>query len=592
MPSVFPLETGRTAIIRCRGKVSKIGYNTGMFIPTTVQEIKTLGWDEPDVILVTGDAYIDSPHIGVAVIGKYLLQHGFRTAIIAQPSTRDGHDITRLGEPKLFWGVTAGCVDSMVANYTSSKKRRRKDDYTPGGVNIRPDRATIAYTNLIRHHGRGKKPVVLGGIEASLRRIAHYDYWDDAIRRSILFDAKADILAYGMAEKTVVELAEALKNGADWRMIKGLCYISNTPIPDYILLPSFEAVKEDKHDFFRMFKLFSGNTDNPAAGFVQQHGNRFLIHNPPPPPLSARELDSVYALDFEREIHPYYRRGEVRALQTIRQSLTTHRGCFGQCSFCAIAAHQGRRVVSRSAESVVDEVKRISLLPRFNGIIYDVGGPTANMYAAQCMKGGIPCPDRDCLMPEPCEKLRMGHDRQIALLNKLMTVPGIKKVFVSSGIRHDMVMADQKHGKRYVEQLVNHHISGQIKLAPEHCDDDVLALMNKPSVKTLMRFRELFDDACRTAKRRYFMTYYLMAAHPGCTLDHMRRLKNFLKGALKHFPEQVQIFTPTPSTLSAAMYFCGTDPEGRKIFCEKEMAAKERQKELLRLSHQSPQTFK
>jgi uncharacterized radical SAM protein YgiQ len=240
----------------------------------------------------------------------------------------------------------------------------------------------------------------------------------------------------------------------------------------------------------------------------------------------------------------------------------------------------------------VGEVKRISLLPRFNGIIYDVGGPTANMYAAQCMKGGIPCPDRGCLMPEPCEKLRMGHDRQIDLLNKLMTVPGIRKVFVSSGIRHDMVMADQNHGKRYVGQLVNHHISGQIKLAPEHCDDDILALMNKPSVKTLMRFRELFEDTCRTTKRRYFMTYYLMAAHPGCTLDHMRRLKNFLKGALKHFPEQVQIFTPTPSTLSAAMYFCETDPEGRKIFCEKEMASKKRQKELLRLSHQSPRTFK
>jgi uncharacterized radical SAM protein YgiQ len=240
----------------------------------------------------------------------------------------------------------------------------------------------------------------------------------------------------------------------------------------------------------------------------------------------------------------------------------------------------------------VGEVKRISLLPRFNGIIYDVGGPTANMYAAQCQKGGTPCPDRDCLMPEPCEKLRMGHDRQIDLLNKLMTVPGIKKVFVSSGIRHDMVMADPKHGKRYVGHLVNHHISGQIKLAPEHCDDDILALMNKPSVKTLMRFRELFENACRTTKRRHFMTYYLMAAHPGCTLDHMRRLKNFLKGTLKHFPEQVQISTPTPSTLSAAMYFCGTDPEGRKIFCEKEMAAKERQKNILRLSRRSPQQFK
>ena len=341
-----------------------------------------------------------------------------------------------------------------------------------------------------------------------------------------------------------------------------------------------------------MFNLFSGNIDNPAAGFVQQHGNRFLIHNPPQSPLSTEELDAIYALDFERDAHPYHKTGEIRALKTIRQSLTTHRGCFGQCSFCAIAAHQGRRVVSRSTESVVDEVKRISRLPKFNGIIYDVGGPTANMYGARCMKGGIPCPDRDCLMPEPCENLRMGHDRQIALLDKLMAVPGIKNVFVSSGIRHDMVMADPKHGKRYVEQLVNHHVSGQIKLAPEHSDDEVLALMNKPSTQTLMRFKELFENTCRATKNRHFMTYYLMAAHPGCTLDHMMRLRNFLKGGLKHFPEQVQIFTPTPSTLSTAMYFCETDPEGHKIFCEKEMAAKERQKNILHFPYQSRRKYK
>jgi uncharacterized radical SAM protein YgiQ len=562
-----------------------------MFIPTTAQEIKTLGWDQLDILLVTGDAYIDSPHIGVSVIGKYLLHQGFRTAIIAQPSTDDGHDINRLGEPRLFWGVTSGCIDSMMANYTASKKRRRQDDYTPGGLNIRPDRATIAYTNLIRHHGRGKKPVVLGGIEASLRRIAHYDYWDDAIRRSILFDAKADILAYGMAERTVAELARALGSGAEWREIRGLCYISKAPVSAYTLLPSFEAVRANKHDFFHMFKLFSKNVDNPAAGFVQQHGDRFLIHNPPQPPLSTEELDAIHALDFERDAHPYHNTGEIRALKTIRQSLTTHRGCFGRCSFCAIAAHQGRRVVSRSIESIVDEVKRIGRLPRFNGIIYDVGGPTANMYGAHCMKGGIPCPGRDCLMPEPCEKLRMGHDRQITLLNKLMAIPGIKKIFVSSGIRHDMVMADPKHGKRYVEQLVNHHVSGQIKLAPEHSDNEVLTLMNKPSAKTLMRFKELFKNTCRAAKKIHFMTYYLMAAHPGCTLGHMIRLRNFLEGALKHFPEQVQIFTPTPSTLSAAMYFCETDPEGRKIFCEKEMPAKERQKNVLHLPHRSRRKY-
>ena len=559
-----------------------MSYNTYMFIPTTTQEIKTLGWDQPDIILVTGDAYIDSPHIGVAVIGKYLLQHGFKTAIIAQPSTADGQDIMRLGEPKLFWGVTGGCIDSMVANYTSSKKWRKQDDYTPGGVNIRPDRATITYTNLIRHHGKNRKPVVLGGLEASLRRVAHYDYWDNTIRRSILFDAKADILVYGMAEKIVVELADALKNSGDWRRIKGICYISNTAVPTYTALPSFEVVKAGKQQFFRMFKLFSRNIDNPDAGFIQQHGDRFLIHNPPPPPFSTEELDGVYSLDFERDAHPYCKTGEIRALKTIRQSVTTHRGCFGQCSFCAIAVHQGRSVVSRSIESVVDEVQRLSRLSNFNGIIYDVGGPTANMYGAQCMKCGIPCSDRNCLMPEPCKKLRFGHDRQIALLKKVMTVPGIKKVFISSGIRHDLVMGDQKYGKPYVEQVVKHHVSGQIKLAPEHCDNEVLALMNKPSIKTIMRFKGLFENACGATKKRYFITYYLMAAHPGCTLDHMRHLKDFLKGGLKNLPEQVQIFTPTPSTMSAAMYYCETDPAGHKIFCEKDPSAKDRQKNMLK----------
>jgi uncharacterized radical SAM protein YgiQ len=560
-----------------------------MFIPTTIREIEELGWDQPDIILVTGDAYIDSPHIGVAVIGKYLLRHGFKTAIIGQPSTADGEDITRLGEPKLFWGVTGGCIDSMVANYTANGRRRKQDDYTPGGINVRPDRAAILYTNLIRRYAKNGKPVVLGGLEASLRRVAHYDYWDDALRRSILFDAKADILAYGMSEKAVVEIADALKNGAEWRKIKGICYISKTPIPGYRLLPSFEAVKADKQEFFRMFRQFSENIDPPGAGFVQPHGDRFLIHNPAPRPLSTEELDGIYSLDFERDAHPYYKAGKIRALETIRQSITTHRGCLGRCSFCAIAVHQGRSVTSRSVESVVDEVQRISRLPKFNGIIHDVGGPTANMYGVRCMKGGLPCSGRDCLMPEPCEKLRFGHDRQIALLNKVMAVPGIKRVFISSGIRHDMVMADLKHGKAYVEQLVNDHVSGQIKIAPEHCDNDVLALMNKPSIKTTMRFKELFDKTCVAAKKRRFMTYYLMAAHPGCTLEHMMRLGDFLKGGLKILPEQVQIFTPTPSTLSTAMYYCETDPAGGRIFCEKDRNGKERQKNIIRRPGRHPQ---
>jgi uncharacterized radical SAM protein YgiQ len=392
-----------------------------------------------------------------------------------------------------------------------------------------------------------------------------------------------------MSEKTVIEIAEALNKGVEWRKIKGICYISKTPVEAYTALSSFEAVRTDRQEFFRMFKLFSQGIENPDIGFFQQHGDRFLIHNPAPAPLTTEELDEIYSLDFERDAHPFYKTGEIRGLKTIRQSVTTHRGCIGQCSFCAIAVHQGRKVVSRSIESVVSEVKRMTCLPKFNGIVYDVGGPTANMYGICCMKGGTACSDRSCLMPEPCPKLRFGHERQMALLDKIMAVPGVKKVFISSGIRHDMVIADRKHGKTYLELLVDGHISGQIKIAPEHSESEVLSLMNKPDIKTAMRFKELFDAICKAAKKKVFMTYYLMAAHPGCSLDHMVRLKNFLKSGLKHLPEQVQVFTPTPSTLSTAMYYCETDAAGKRIFCEKDPDAKERQKDILKKSGRDSQ---
>jgi len=552
-----------------------------MFLPTTEQEIKALGWDRPDVVLVTGDAYIDSPHFGVAVIGKYLMRHGFRTAVIAQPSTLDGRDIARLGEPKLFWGVSGGCIDSMVANYTATKKWRQQDDYTPGGCNARPDRATIAYTNLIRHHFKNTRPVVLGGIEASLRRIAHYDYWDNRIRRSILFDAKADIIAYGMAEKTTVELARAFRDGTDWRNIPGICYIAAEPVKEYSVLPPFEETRDNTQSFRSMFLRFSENIDNTLTGFVQRHGERFLIHTPPQPPLTPAELDDVYAMDFERDAHPFYKTGEIRALETIKQSITTHRGCFGQCNFCAIAAHQGRRIVSRSMDSILNEAARLTKLPGFNGIIYDVGGATANMYAAACASEAM-CAHRHCLLPQPCENLRFGHKTQISLLQKLLKIPGIKKVFIATGIRHDMVVADREYGDKYVHQLVSHHVSGQIKLAPEHFDNDVLALMNKPAIKPLMKFKDMFDAACRSLGKKYFMTYYLIAAHPGCTAAHMQKLRDFFCGGLKVLPEQVQIFTPTPATISTMMYHCGTDPAGNKIFREMDINGKQRQKDILK----------
>ncbi|MFA5374263.1 MAG: YgiQ family radical SAM protein [Dehalococcoidia bacterium] len=552
-----------------------------MFLPTTEKEIASLGWERPDVILITGDTYIDSPYIGVAVIGKYLLKHGFKTAIIAQPSTNNGKDITRLGEPRLFWGVTAGCIDSMVANYTPVKKFRKQDDYTPGGINIRPNRATIVYTNLIRQHFKNTVPIVPGGIEASLRRIAHYDYWDNAIRRSILFDSKADILAYGMAEKTIIELAQALKEGSDWKQLRGICYISNNTIDKYVMLPSFEEASTNKESFLQMAKLFHNKVDDVDIGFTQKHGDRFLIHNPPQPLLSTEELDEISDLDFEYDVHPYYKTGEVRALETIKQSITTHRGCFGNCSFCSIAVHQGQNVISRSIKSIADEATRIARRPGFNGIIYDIGGPTANMYGATCKKGWV-CSRKHCLVPKICPNLKFGHKEQLELMKNLIDIPKVKKVFISSGIRHDMVIADKENGKRYFEQLVKHHVSGQIKLAPEHCDNKVLELMNKPPAETLMKFKTMFDSACSESGKQCFLTYYLIAAHPGCTIRHMQLLRDFMSTELKLIPEQVQIFTPTPSTISTAMYYCETDLSGNKIFCEKSLKGMQQQKDVLK----------
>ena len=542
--------------------------------------MKSLGWSRPDVILVTGDTYIDSPQIGAAVIGKYLSKHGFKMAIIAQPAIGDGRDIKRLGEPALFWGVTAGSVDSLVANYTRLNKFRHQDDYTPGGVNVRPNRATIVYTNLIRQHFKPAKPIVLGGIEASLRRIAHYDYWDNAVRRSLLFDAKADILAYGMAEKTALELAQAFRAGADWRKIKGICYIAPVPAGENIRLPSFAEVAADKATFRRMSVLFDQHADHPSPGFSQQHGDRFLIHNPPPPSLSTAELDEISDLEFAGDAHPYYKTGEIRALATIKQSITTHRGCIGQCNFCAIAVHQGRRIVSRSPQSIIAEAARIRQKPGFNGIIYDVGGPTANMYGVSCGQRWA-CQKKHCLMPKICPHLRFGHQAQIALLRLLLSLPDIKKVFVASGIRPDLVMADQENGRRYIAQLARYHVSGQIKLAPEHSEPAVLKLMNKPLPESLLKFKDAFDSVCAAAGKSYFMTYYLMAAHPGCTKEHMQSLKSFLSAGLKTTPEQVQIFTPTPATLSTAMYYCETDMAGKKIFCEKNLPALQKQKNLI-----------
>ena len=568
------------------------------FLPTTKEELKKLGWDQLDIILISGDSYIDSPFIGIAVIGKYLVKNGFRVGIIAQPDIDSGQDIMRLGEPKLFWGVSGGSVDSMVANYTAVKKRRKSDDFTPGGINNRrPDRAVIVYSNLIRKYFKNTKPIVLGGIEASLRRVAHYDYWSDKIRKSILFDAKADALVYGMGEKTILMLANAFKQNKDWHKIKSVCYISNVPPENYLELPSIEEVQNSKSQFTKMFHIFYKNNDPiTAKGLYQRSDTRYLIQNPPENYLSQDEMDEVYEIDFALEQHPYYQKlGNVKALDTIRFSLATHRGCYGECNFCAIAVHQGQTVRWRSEQSVVNEAKKFKSHPNFKGIISDAGGPTANMYGFECskkLKKGC-CDDKRCLSPTLCKTMKPDHSQQMSLLKKLSAIEGVKKVFVASGIRYDLIIEDKKYGRPYLRQLVNKHTSGQLKIAPEHTDNKVLKLMGKPNTAALSQFNTMFSEAVSHSPKDQFLTYYLIAAHPGCTDDEMKELKSYSSEHLRINPEQVQIFTPLPSTYSALMYYTAQDPfTGKKIFVEKNLKSKQRQKEILTLkpAYKKPKT--
>jgi len=563
-----------------------------MFLPATRPELDNLEWDQLDIILVTGDSYIDSPFIGIAVIGKVLAHAGYRVGVIAQPDIHSDKDICRLGEPRLFWGVTGGSIDSMIANYTALKKKRRSDDYTPGGINNRrPDRATIVYTNLIKRCFKNTKPIVLGGIEASLRRIAHYDFWSDRIRSSILFDAKADYLLYGMAEKAVLQLADALKAGRDVRTIRGLCYIAGKlddiqNKEDYLELPSYETVVQDKRSFTDMFHTFYQNNDPiTAKGLYQKHGTRYLVHNPPAAYLTQDELDAIYALDFERAQHPYYeQQGKVRALETIKFSIPTHRGCYGECNFCAITVHEGRTVQWRSAESILAEARKLTTYPDFKGYIVDVGGPTANMYGFECgkkLKQGI-CQDKRCLYPEVCPSLKADHRHQLEVLRKIRGIKGVKRVFVASGIRYDMLLSDTQYGMQYLQEVVEHHVSGQMKVAPEHTEDSVLKRMGKPGTTSLLKYKELFDGMTQKAGKEQFLTYYLIAAHPGCSDEDMEKLKQFTSRKLHINPEQVQIFLPAPSTYSSLMYYTEMDPfTGIPVFVEKDPKRKELQKDIV-----------
>jgi uncharacterized radical SAM protein YgiQ len=556
-----------------------------MFLPTTKQELEKLGWKKIDIIIISGDTYIDSSYSGAAVIGKVLLDAGYKVGIIAQPDLKSDKDIKRLGEPELFWGVTSGCVDSMVSNFTASKKRRRQDDFTPGGSNDRrPDRAVIAYSNLIRQYYKNTKPIVIGGIEASLRRIAHYDYWDDKIRRSILFDSKADILVYGMGEKAVLEIAQKLSANEQVDGIRGICYISKTPKENYIQLPSYSEVQADKKKFTEMFHLFYNNNDPVSAkGLCQQHSNRYLIQNPPAQNLSQEEIDKIYNLDYERNVHPFYLKGgKVRALDTIQFSITTHRGCYGECNFCAISVHQGTSITSRSEKSILKEANAIVHDPGFKGYIQDVGGPTANMYVTGCdkMQAHGKCLKKDCIFPTTCKILNNNHRPQIELLRKLRKIEGIKKVFIASGIRYDLIIDDKDSGDEYLNELIEHHVSGQLKIAPEHTEDKVLGLMRKPGMRYLKEFKKRFEKLNKN--KNQFLTYYLIAAHPGCSLEDEVKMKQFVSKELHTNPEQVQIFTPTPSTYSTLMFYTEMNPwTGDKLFVEKNLGVKNKRKKII-----------
>jgi uncharacterized radical SAM protein YgiQ len=547
-----------------------------------------LGWKQCDIILVSGDAYIDSPFIGVATVGRMLEKLGYKVGIIGQPDIKSDKDIKRLGEPKLYWGVSGGSIDSMVSNYTATKKFRNNDDYTPGGKNNkRPDRAVLVYCNLIRQHFKSTVPLVLGGIEASLRRVTHYDYWTNKLRKPILFDSKADILIYGMGEQAIRDLTGAIARKEDWKDIRGICYISKEPKEHFHQMPSHKECLNDKEKYIDLFDLFYDNNDPIAAkGLCQLVDTRYSIQNPPCDYLNEVEMDEVSALPFTRELHPYHKpEGKVKCLETIKFSIMTHQGCWGECNFCAIGVHQGRTIRTRSETSIVKEAKDFLKYKDFKGIISDLGGPTANMYGYECnkkLKLGT-CDHQRCVDSRHlCSAMKPDHSRVVNMMKQVREIPGIRKAFVASGVRYDLITEDKKHGYSYLKEMVKHHISGQMKVAPEHTEQHVLDLMGKPNKQTLIDFKKLYDKLNKDMGKKQYMTYYLIAAHPGCTEKDMHALKRFTTDELKINPEQAQVFIPTPGTYSAVIYYTELDPVTRKkVFVEKDIKRKEKQKAIV-----------
>lgn len=537
------------------------------FLPITRKEMKEYGWEQADFIYVIGDAYIDHPSFGPAIISRVLENFGYKVCIISQPDINKDSDFLEFGRPRLAFLVSSGNIDSMVNHYSVSKRRRVKDYYTPNGeMGKRPDRALIKYSNKIRELFPDCA-IAIGGIEASLRRLNHYDYWDDSVRRSILLDSKADILMYGMGEKVIVELADALDSGLD---IKDICYLRNTvwktSDPDFlpydkIFLPSFSDVLKDKKNYVKSFQMQYKNTDAfTGHALVEKYDDCFVIQNPPQFPLSQEEMDAIYALPYMRKTHPLIeKKGHVPAIDEVKFSVISNRGCFGACHFCALTMHQGRIIQSRSKESILDEVKLITKDKDFKGYIHDIGGPTANFYHPACskqMEKGV-CNNKECIGYNPCKNLEVDHSDYLDILREARKIEGVKKVFVRSGLRYDYIMYDKN--KEFFEELVKYHISGQLKVAPEHVDDEVLYRMGKPSRELYDKFVDEYQRINKKFNKNQFLVPYLISSHPGSTISKAINLALYLRD-IGHMPEQVQDFYPTPGTASTCMYYTGIDP--------------------------------
>ena len=557
------------------------------FLVTERADMEARGWAELDFVLISGDAYVDHPSFAPAVIGRYLESKGYRVGIIAQPDWNDVNAFKKLGKPRLASLVTAGNLDSMLNKFTAAKKIRREDDYSPGGeAGHRPDRATLVYSNRMKEAFRDV-PLIIGGIEASLRRFGHYDYWSDTVRRSILVDSKADVLIYGMGELQIIELAEALdQNRFEESLpnIRGICYMSkDIPSIDCVECPSFEEIKVDKMAFADAFRIQYDEQD-PFYGrpIVQKHGDRYVVQNVPALPLTQEQMDAAYDLPYTRKWHPSYDdKGGVPALSEVQFSLVSQRGCFGSCSFCAITNHQGRIIQNRSHQSLIDEAKLMISMDDFKGYIHDVGGPTANFRHLACDKQAVfgACKGRTCAAPEPCENLNTNHDDYIALLRKLRKLKGVKKVFVRSGLRYDYVLAD--NNKAFVKELCQYHVSGQLKVAPEHVSKRVTTMMGKAGKEEFLTFKKWFEEANRELGKKQYLVPYFMSSHPGCTLEDAIELAEFLRD--QHmYPEQVQDFIPTPGSLSTCMYYTGINPlDGKPVYVAKKGRDKAKQRALM-----------